>query len=278
VINDLAGYWPLCLVKEGDLPGAAQVVDVLSKNQDLFIQVSYWRGMLKLEDREYLEALDLFKTVYSRWETIPIGQREGRGCLADLTWNYNLALLAYYRTLILLILGQLVLTALMATSTFDLYNDLSGGDLLSHFTIKRQDASGLLESGLELMKKKKYEKAHEKLARAAELESADPTIRFHLGRSLYRLERFDEAERLFEAIVKAEPGNKEGRYYYGVILNNFGRHEEALRELEEALRTAKGQIQYKPFDIVEVSRNKVEYRKIYGVLKGMAERLHNIEP
>jgi tetratricopeptide (TPR) repeat protein len=62
-----------------------------------------------------------------------------------------------------------------------------------------------------------------------------------VGRVLESEEKFDEAKRSFEGILKADPDNKEANAHVGTILAREGEYQQALPYLHKALdRDAKG--------------------------------------
>jgi predicted O-linked N-acetylglucosamine transferase (SPINDLY family) len=81
-----------------------------------------------------------------------------------------------------------------------------------------------------------FEAAADCLAAAADLAPEDPYLRLQLAAALQRLQRHDEAEAVYNEILKRAPNFVPALYDFGHALQSRGRIEEAIARFEAATR------------------------------------------
>jgi tetratricopeptide (TPR) repeat protein len=88
------------------------------------------------------------------------------------------------------------------------------------------------------MSQGRYEDAHKDFEAAVSLDKGDVDARFLVGTALTRLRRFDEALAVFDEIGKLDRDYPGLALERGMLYQESGRQEEALREYEAALAKA----------------------------------------
>src|SRR5699024_2112715 len=72
--------------------------------------------------------------------------------------------------------------------------------------------------------------------RAAELDPDDENIMFQYALTLAKNNQIDDAEKIFQTVVKKNPNHSDAHYNLGVIASFYSHYDEALHHFEEALR------------------------------------------
>lgn len=80
----------------------------------------------------------------------------------------------------------------------------------------------------------RLEEALTQLKTALELDPLSAIVHTAIGGCLYRMRRFDEAEKTLRKTIEVNPEFGHGYWSLGRVLLEQGRHEEALQRLEEA--------------------------------------------
>ena len=80
-----------------------------------------------------------------------------------------------------------------------------------------------------------FEKALEYNLEAYEYNDSNNVIVDNLGETYYYLKFYDKAYDLYEALLKRNPNFPEPYYYYGLVLAEKGKNEEAISILNKAL-------------------------------------------
>lgn len=95
---------------------------------------------------------------------------------------------------------------------------------------------GLVNLGTILLYRNKCEAAVEYLSRATRLAPDLPITYFLAGISYYRLDKMDQAERMFTRTVELDPANAEAFFYLANIEGVSGRYELALKHFAAAVK------------------------------------------
>ncbi len=95
---------------------------------------------------------------------------------------------------------------------------------------------GLVNLGTILLYRNKCEESIEFLTRATRLAPELPITYYLAGISYYRMDRMEEAERMFTRTIELDPGNAEAFFYLANIEGISGRPEEALKHFAAAVK------------------------------------------
>ncbi|MDO5471889.1 MAG: tetratricopeptide repeat protein [Akkermansia sp.] len=95
---------------------------------------------------------------------------------------------------------------------------------------------GLVNLGTILLYRNKCDEAIEYLNRATRLAPELPITYYLAGISFYRLDRMEEAERMFIRTIELDPANAEAFFYLANIEGISGRHAEALKHFAAAVK------------------------------------------
>lgn len=95
---------------------------------------------------------------------------------------------------------------------------------------------GLVNLGTILLYRNKCDEAIEYLTRATRLAPELPITYYLAGISFYRLDRMEEAERMFIRTIELDPANAEAFFYLANIEGISGRHNEALKHFAAAVK------------------------------------------
>ena len=99
---------------------------------------------------------------------------------------------------------------------------------------------GLVNLGTILLYRNKCEESIEYLTRATRLAPELPITYYLAGISYYRMDRMEEAERMFIRTIELDPANAEAFFYLANIEGISGRHEEALKHFAAAVKLKAG--------------------------------------
>lgn len=89
-------------------------------------------------------------------------------------------------------------------------------------------------TGIDLVRRKRFEEAIEEYDKAIELNPNDPRIHSNKGLALANLERFEEALAEFKKAIGLDPDDSTYHISKGITLTNLRRAEEALLEFDKA--------------------------------------------
>lgn len=95
---------------------------------------------------------------------------------------------------------------------------------------------GLVNLGTILLYRNKCEESIEYLMRATRLAPELPITYYLAGISNYRMDRMEEAERMFIRTLELDPANAEAFFYLANIEGISGRHEAALKHFAAAVK------------------------------------------
>lgn len=95
---------------------------------------------------------------------------------------------------------------------------------------------GLVNLGTILLYRNKCEEAIEYLTRATRLAPELPITYYLAGISFYRMDRMEEAERMFTRTIELDPGNAEAFFYLANIEAISGRTDDALKHFAAAVK------------------------------------------
>lgn len=98
-----------------------------------------------------------------------------------------------------------------------------------------ESAYGLLQRGLDLMRRRHHAQAAVVLGRAAAIEPRRGSILEPLGRSCFMSGQHGRALETFEALLDVDPSSHYGHYALGLCLRRLGRDGEALTHLRLAV-------------------------------------------
>lgn len=98
------------------------------------------------------------------------------------------------------------------------------------------DWRGWVNLGKALAAQRRWDEAGDALAKAAQLNPADPSIRRNAGSAFVEANRVQEALEQFRALVAADPGNADNRVLLAQALASLQQHEQAVAEFEAARR------------------------------------------
>jgi Flp pilus assembly protein TadD len=93
------------------------------------------------------------------------------------------------------------------------------------------DVYDLFRCGTELLEAGDHHQAVIPLARARDLAPEQTSIREALGRALFRIQKYEQAAREFQAVIDRAPTNDFALFCLGRSLQLLGRHAEARQPL-----------------------------------------------
>jgi Flp pilus assembly protein TadD len=95
---------------------------------------------------------------------------------------------------------------------------------------------GLIDKGLEKMRKKQFEAAAEEFAKAAKLAPGNPDVVYLWGMSYWALQNKDEAKKKFELAISLRPTHAKALVALGELQLVNGDGAEAAKDLEKAFQ------------------------------------------
>ncbi len=107
-----------------------------------------------------------------------------------------------------------------------------------------ESAYELFQAGTRLLEDGDFHAAAVPLARARDLEPDKASIREALGIAYFRIQRYDEAEREFRAMLELSPTDDYAHYGLGRSLEKLGRTKEANGHYKLASSLRPGSEQY----------------------------------
>lgn len=110
----------------------------------------------------------------------------------------------------------------------------------SHLARHPQSGEGWYRLGLHAAREGRDEEAADMLERARRLDPSLPDIQGHLGRTLLKLDRVDDAAAVLEAVVGEDRGAAVRLFHLGHARLRQGRDEEALAAFRSAVEKAPG--------------------------------------
>ena len=149
------------------------------------------------------------------------------------------------------------------------YRTLGDGDAASHYyhrviSLQPHFAQAYFNLASLLVEHRDYGQAVDVFKRALELEG-DAETYAGLGRALFRLERFGEAEEAYLSACQLAPKNMEYHYNLGIVLLQLGEREPGEREKMAAWRRARSVL-------AKVAELDPEYGQVEILLKQLAEK------
>jgi tetratricopeptide (TPR) repeat protein len=100
-------------------------------------------------------------------------------------------------------------------------------------------ANRLNDEAVELINRKNFDKALQKLDEAIAEASDRPVLHYHRGLCLAKTNRFEESLAAFERAVQLDPKAADAHYGKGEVLKRLKRYKEAVAALERALEMEK---------------------------------------
>jgi tetratricopeptide (TPR) repeat protein len=109
------------------------------------------------------------------------------------------------------------------------------------------DVYDLFSRGTELLEAGHHHQAVIPLTRARDLAPEQTSIREALGRSLFHIQRYEQAAAEFQAITERAPTNDYALFCLGRCLQLLGRHAEARQPLALAACLQPGRRDYRVY-------------------------------
>ena len=140
------------------------------------------------------------------------------------------------------------------------------------------DAQALYEQGLAAYKADRDEEAVEKLKQAVELAPEFAEAHYRLGLAYNATKQREEADKAFEAAVKAyekvtkrEPKNSDAYYFLGLSYEQLGKYDEAVKALKEAVKNSPEENDDKYFELANAHFKIAQYDEAVKALNKVLE-------
>ena len=140
------------------------------------------------------------------------------------------------------------------------------------------DAQALYEQGLAAYKADRDAEAIEHLQRAVELAPDFAEAHYRLGLAYNVTKRREEADKAFEAAVKAfekvtkrEPKNSDAYYFLGLSYEQLGKYDEAVKALKEAVKNSPEENDDKYFELASAHFKIAQYDEAVKALNKVLE-------